>query len=200
MSEEVDFVLKKSDDQILNDILDNIVKMFHKRGDIKDIKSDLASQKPSNDIYELHLDNNTIVYILLPKREFILKSAGSIIGDFLSSYQKYKKLIVVDQIVGKNVEIQIKKNYPNTEVFQKSFFQINLLDHCLMPYDVKVMNKYERKQFDLEYNINDHSLQCIFENDPLVKYFNAKKNDILEITRLSNNSGFTVTRRRVREE
>ena len=68
---------------------------------------------------------------------------------------------------------------------------INITEHDLVP-KFKILSEDEKKQILERFKTTEDKLPKILESDPVVKKLDAKKGDVLEITRSSNVSGESV--------
>jgi len=129
--------------------------------------------------------NGSILIIkIIPQ---VIKDIGSssIVLDFLKLYNKNKKIIIFDGMSDKVHNLLSKKK--NVEVFDKDYFMIDMMSMIFAPISCNLIS-----QQDIAHIIAP-KLPKIFENDPLVRYYNGKKNGLIKIIRPSlNNSIETV--------
>ena len=82
----------------------------------------------------------------------------------------------------------------NIEVFDRDFFMLDLMSHVCAPTSCNFLTEEEV----LEY-IDNPKIAKIHENDPLTRYYNGKRGQILRIIRPSLNNSIEVGMRRVIE-
>ena len=80
---------------------------------------------------------------------------------------------------------------PNLEVFDKNSLLIDLMDYFCSPVSCQVL-----RQEDIQH-ITNPKLAKILRNDPMARYYRAKKGMIMRIVRRSINNGVEVAYRRV---
>lgn len=175
-----------------NDLIDNskIYPLINKRleNNIYKIKLDKAyvdERQEKNDF-----DGKTIVVKIIPQ---IVKDITNspIVNDFLKSYTNYHKIIIFDGMTDR-VSNTISRKY-NLEAFEKSYLMIDLMSHYCAPLRCDILN-----DDDVKHIINP-KFSKILENDPLAKYYNAKRGNIMRIERTSLNNSNDVGYRRVIE-
>ena len=113
------------------------------------------------------------------------------INDFLKSYPMYHKIIVFDGMADKVYDVLRRKK--NVEVFDRDFFMIDLMSHVCAPIRCELVTEEA-----IGYMVNP-KIAKILENDPLVRYYNGKRNSILRIVRPSLTNSVEVAYRRVVE-
>lgn len=133
-------------------------------------------------------DGSMVIIKLIPQNIKDISNI-SILNDFLKSHEQYHKIIVFDNVADKVYNVLSKKK--NIEVFSKDYFMIDMMSHVSAPIACKLIT-----ESDLDY-LTNVKISKICENDPLARYYDAKKNDILRILRTSLNNSLSVGSRRV---
>lgn len=203
------YQIEKNAENIRKTILTNIIKMLTERQLLKpkDLDKNIAKTldlKSDDMVYVIDLDpvdkeaakeytDKFVIKILLQKITSVGKA--SIIADFLNTYKKNSKLVVVKEISKKANQL-VKSNYPKTEVFLDVELLMNIIDHHLVPTH-KVLEASEANTFYETFNCKKRNMPKILTSDPIVRYYNMKLGDICRITRPSENSGYGVTYRLV---
>ena len=121
----------------------------------------------------------------------ISKQSG--ISDFLNKHRDIHKIIIVKSITTK-AEQHIRNNYSNSEIFLESYLMSDLIGFVLAPrYEVLDRNSDEYKTFYEHYQCKKRNVPkiniTINPIDPMAKYYNLKKNDIVRVIRPSETSG-----------
>jgi len=137
---------------------------------------------------QFEFDGYSVVIKLIPQTVKDI-SSSPLLSDFLESYNKYHKIVVIDGMSPK-VYVGINKK-KNSEIFTKSHFMIDLMSHFEAP---------ERCDFidssDIGYIANQKNSK-IHENDPLCMYYNGKNGMIMRIVRRSHNNSKEIGYRKV---
>lgn len=201
--------VKKDKETIRRDVLNNVVKMIYNRELIDDksiIKILEDIKKNSNDdIYKIKLIKNIkpdsdnkeyikkfdgtqiIIKIIHQKVQGISKMP--VIKDFLIQYQNNHKIFIFDGISDK-AKSNLTDNL-NVEVFNESFFMLNLVEHVDSP-EFKLLTEEEEKEVMDSYILKKKEIKKILTTDPVVHYFNIKRGNIIKIIRPSEQSGKSV--------
>jgi DNA-directed RNA polymerase subunit H (RpoH/RPB5) len=203
--------IKKDDEIIRKTILTNIIKMFNARGYITTSLNKRLEEikiKKDDDTYKIILDkkippSNTdkeyidkyeggyiMVRIIHQKVQGIAKLP--LVKDFLNQYKYNHKLFVFDGISDK-VKLSLCI-LPNTEVFNEAFLMINILEHIDCP-EYEILTEEEGKEVLDSYILKKNEMMKILSDDPIVKYFNLKRGDIMRIIRPSEQSGQNIVYR-----
>lgn len=190
------FQVEKNNNDIRKIILTNIVKMLTERKMLKEENIEininkLINIKNEDHVYILELDNlnNKKIMIKLFNQKISSISKQSPISDFLNKFRDIDKIIIVKNINTKSSQ-HILNNYPKTEIFTENQLMINLIDNIFVP-------RYENLDHDSDdfknlcnlYNCKKRNIPKIYKTDPMAKYYNLKKGDIVRIIRSSENSG-----------
>jgi DNA-directed RNA polymerase subunit H (RpoH/RPB5) len=145
-------------------------------------------QRKSDGLVEF--DGSQVVVRLIPQ---VVKDItnSSILNDFFKTYRKNHKIIVFDGMAKKVEMVLSKKN--NVEVFDRDFFMIDLMSHDHAPVSCKIATLDEMN------HVINPKVGKIHENDPLNKYYNGKKGQILSIVRPSLNNSIEAGFRKIIE-
>jgi DNA-directed RNA polymerase subunit H len=213
--------VKKDSDTIKQTVLENIVNMFNKRKWInnENVKTQITNMldNPNDDqIYKIQLDvdlvkvdtyypieedeerkfdkefNGRYVIIKLLPQNITSIGKSPIIGEFLSTYNKFHRLIVVDDISEKVRNTLLSSKY--LEIFKESFLMIDLLEHYCSP-KYEVLSPKEAKEFTISYNTPRRNLQYILDTDPVSMYLYLERGQIIRAIRYSEVSGEAVAYR-----
>jgi hypothetical protein len=107
-----------------------------------------------------------------------------VVNDFLKSYDNYHKIIVFDDMENKvYTKIHIM---PNAESFNRDYLMIDMMSHQCAPISCSLVTND-----DISY-INKPNLPKMASNDPLTRYYNGKKGNILRVIRPSLNNSQEV--------
>lgn len=203
------YQIEKNAESVRKTILTNAIKMLTERQLLKpeDLEKNIEkilAVKSDDMIYSIDLDpvneekakeytDKFIIKLLLQKITSVNKT--SIVADFLNTYNKNSKLIVVKDISKKANQL-IKTNYPKTEIFLDVDLLMNIVDHHLVPKH-DVLPESEASTFYEKFNCKKRNMPKLLTSDPIAKYYNMKLGDICRITRPSENSGYCTTYRLV---
>jgi DNA-directed RNA polymerase subunit H (RpoH/RPB5) len=185
---------KKSQLEINQTIVENVLKMVKRRKLIKDDKKVYDSIKPNslNDtIFNFEENNNKFsIYIV----NAILNSvaSGSSLDDFLKANINVKKFVILKE-VGKKIIKQLQ-DYPNVEYFTFLEMMEDVPSKHFIP-EHKVLSENDKKIVDDKFGISN--LPVILTTDFMARYFNVQKGDVMQIIRLNRNSGISVIYRQV---
>lgn len=123
-----------------------------------------------------------------------VKSIKNLIHKIESEQIFHMILILKDSITtfGKNAlsDIQNNDSYDSrlvVELFQEQELLINITKHRLTPRH-RALSETEKTDLLSEHNMKPTQLPRILRNDPVCRYYNLGKGDIVEITRKDNDS------------
>lgn len=201
------FQLEKNNEDIRKTVLTNAIKMLTDRKVLsKDKESDnikkITSMQSDDYTYIIDINNyaneNDKKYII---KIFNYKITGiakqSNLSEFLNKYKDMPKLIVVKSITPKLAQ-QIKTSNYKTEVFVESFLMINLVDNVLVPeYEILDRNSDDYKTFYEQYQCKKKDVPRMYETDPVAKYYNLSKGDVVRVIRPSETAGRSILYRLV---
>lgn len=189
-----------SEDEKLDIIITNLIKMLISRQLIKPDKLDIYKKnitlkiKNKNE-YIINLDNhdrqkNENYVIIIINEAITNTNRGSLIDSNLNKNADFHKIFIINEISPKYYKTIMSK-YDNVEIFKKDELMINIIDHIYVPKHI-LLNTEEKKQFFEEYIANKTELPKIYISDPVAKYYNAKVGDIFRIIRPSEVTGECV--------
>jgi hypothetical protein len=135
-------------------------------------------------------DGTTIIVKLIPQTVKDI-SNSPILNDFFKTYPKNHKIIVFDGMSDKVYNMLSKKK--NVEVFDRDFLMIDLMSHICAPISCEFVTND-----DIGY-ITNPKMAKMHENDPLSRYYNAKKGNIMGILRPSLNNSKDIVFRKIIE-
>ena len=197
------FQLEKNSDDIRKIVMTNIVKMLTERNlmsidKVKENIEKLVSTITEDNSYKIDIlpnyrgsnDTNMIIKIFTQKITSIAKQ--SIITEFLTKYKNVPKIIIVKDISPKTRQT-ITGNFPKTELFLESEMMINLIDNILAPrYEILDHETDEFKNFCEIYQCKKRNIPKLFSTDPMARYYNLKKGDIVRVVQPSETTGYTA--------
>ena len=189
--------IEKSAHQKINDVKTNIIKMLTNRGFIKQENQEKYIKKIINDEnldleYIVTLDNDSNYNTIIPNKKIIIKvfdykiasiAKNSPIGEFILKNNKDYKFIIVQDINSKSENIIYNYETP-TEIFKFKELMINLVDHILVPKHI-LLSKEEAQAVLIAYNAKKIDIPLIKSVDPVARYYNMKKGEIVKIIRPS---------------
>jgi DNA-directed RNA polymerase subunit H (RpoH/RPB5) len=212
-------VTELNSNAIIKNVITNVIKMLIYRkwlnGNsdfIQKLTEDLLNSKKEEKIYNIKLQNNLInietyeqfekktesknfngdnVIIFILNQKIMTKS--QIITDFISKYNSYHKIIIVESITEKIKQSLLTNKY--TEVFIEKEFLINIMDHVCSPQEVTVLTTVELTDLLLSYNAKKKELPKQYDIDPLSRYLYIKRGQIIRIIRNSEITGQSVAYR-----
>lgn len=175
-----------------NDHLDNslFLPFIQTRSDnnIYEITLDTPYRTSRDESTNSNYDGSKIYVKLIPQ---IIKDVNhsQMLDDFIKSYENFHKIVVFDSIADK-VYMALRKK-KNLELFEMDDLMIDLMSHVCAPISCEFVNLK-----DINY-ITNPKFETIHENDPIVKYNNGHKGDIMRILRQSLNNSVDVVYKRV---
>ena len=210
--------IKKDNDTIKKTVLENIINMLNKRKWIsnenlkKQIKL-ITENQNDEQVYKISLDvdlkdvetyypvedterkfdkdfNGKYVIVKLLPQNVTSIGKSPIIGEFLSTYNKFHRLIVVDEITEKVRNTLLHSN-KHLEILKEEFLMIDLLEHYCSP-KYEVLTPAEVKEFVISYNTPRRNLQFMLDSDPASMYLFLEKGQIVRVIRYSEVSGIAV--------
>jgi len=193
------FQIEKNNDDIRKTVLTNTIKMLTERKLLKSENlekniNDILSKVSDDYTYTINLDTDDadkIFAIKILNQKITAISKQSNINSFLNKFQNNPKIIIVKAINTKALQY-IFSNYIKTEIFLESSLMINLVDHVFVPkYEILDKTSDDYKQFCDKYNVKKRQIPKLLKSDPIAKYYNLKKDDIVRIVRCSELSGLS---------
>lgn len=163
-------------------IFDNFLNILQKLRNIN---------KHSFDLNSINYNNNEIF-----NEDYAIKVLNSKINNFkkngLQSFyttHNDKKVIFIVESISLRLFTEILQNNNNIEIFLIEDVFHNIYDNILQP-KYEVLTNQEKEIFKKNYNINNEFLiPKIKKSDIMVRFFNAKVNDIIKITRFDDKYG-----------
>lgn len=136
----------------------------------------------------IDFDGSSVIVKIIPQ---IVKDIANspILNDFFKSYNKFHKIIIFDGMSDKVYNTIRRKK--NAEAFDRDFLMIDLMSHDSAPIDCGFVTIADIA------HITNPKFGRIHENDPLCRYYNGKKRQIMRIIRPSINNSQEVGYRRV---
>lgn len=195
------FQIEKNAEDIRKTVLTNIVKMLTERKSIKEENMQkkidaLISNVPDDYSYTIELDNyksaeDKLLYIKLFNQKISSISKQSAISDYLNKLKDKPKLIVVKNISSKATQT-IYSNHSKTEIFLESSLMINLIENVFVPrYEILDKETDDYKKFCELYSCKKRNIPKLNFIDPMARYYNLKKGDIVRVIRASETSGLS---------
>lgn len=191
--------IKKDNDDIVDIILENVVKMLVNRKLIsrekeKETIDKVIALKPDDFSYQIKLDKGVmLVKLMLQNITTVSKSTG--ISEFLLLNKDKHNILVVKSITKTPFNI-ITTRYPNTELFLEKDLMIDKVSNYLLP-KFEVMTPTEKDNVLTTYNLTQRECLRISHKDPMVKYYGGVPGDLIRIIRPSETAGFYVAYRLV---
>ena len=188
------FKFYKSNDEIIETVINNCFEMLKERNLIKSYNlNNILSSIKNNFTYSLTLDtedrdnikNYDIYYF-----NHINGQNSSIVNEKLKIEKGKHKIVIIDDSVFPNYK---KTNY-FVEVFKVSELMINLVDVKYCP-KIKLLTKEESDKVLTDYNVFKKQLPQFELHDPMVRYYDGRKGDIFKIFRSSIVSGISIAYR-----
>jgi DNA-directed RNA polymerase subunit H (RpoH/RPB5) len=170
-----------------------VAQMLFDRKLTNDVEATKSNLEKSFDTLTQIAEDNSIKF----KLKFVTEKISTVnkvsgLLNFIESNQDILTFIIVDEIYLKPFKEIIE--YPNTEIFWLKELIRDPINHILYP-SFKPLTPDEKEQVLQEYDLKLKDLPRIEKVDFIVRYFNLKCGDLLEITRPSIASGEAVTYR-----
>ena len=193
--------LKYSDVELTDKVFTNVIKMLIERKYIEDnfnkhykkIKQDIKKSMESTNYILCSLslkDTSTKINIILLQK---LITASVLLKDIdFNNSDKY--IIITSEI--KNLKQLLNRS--NIEIFQTSYFYINIIEHKLIPKHIPCTDE-EKEKILKELDIELDNLPKMCHDDPIVRYYNVNVNDVIKIIRYSELSGISIIYRVVKK-
>lgn len=194
------FQVIKTEQDKTNTIIKNVLIMLSNRIYIEDDKKYqlLDPEKTINKIddkgdgtftFKTNNGDNFALKIIFQKISATGKQSA--ISEFFKEYAKFKKIIVAQDFNNK-IEIHVAKHH--TQIFKEKM----LLEDIIMNRDqpkFELLSPSEMEAVKEEYNITDYMVVKMTRFDPITKYYDLKRGDIIRIIRPSSTSGEAVAYR-----
>lgn len=111
------------------------------------------------------------------------------IDTFIATFPEHHKIIIVNEIAPK-VEKQIMDSR-RFEVFRIMEVIRDISKHNMVPKHI-LLSKNDATKVMNEYKIKKKDMGRIFVDDPMARYLYAQKDDIIQIIRMTVNSGYST--------
>ncbi len=201
MSEIDIFQFEKNSADIKKTVITNVCKMFSERkllslARLNDtIKATLSAHKGDNE-YLINLDSSKEKKYLAVKffdtKITALSAYYGTMNDFLGRNRETEMKMMVLQNINQKLVQFISGNFPETELFLENELMHNLVDNILVPkYEILERETEEFLTFCEKYNCKKRNIPKLFLHDPMARYYNLKKGDIVRIIRPSETSGYS---------
>lgn len=128
-------------------------------------------------------DGLSLIVKIVPQKVADIENSP-IFNDFVKTYVKYHKVVIFDGMAYKAYTNIIRKH--NIEGFDRDYLMIDYMSLVGAPIDCRIISSADIK------HINNPKIAIIHQNDPLAKYYDAKKGDILRIVRPSINNNAEI--------
>jgi len=172
----------------------NIIKMLNARQKINNndnldnIMEDLY--RNYNNVEEttnININGKKIYIKFIYMTLMTIKNKSSSIRNFLE--KEGKKILLVNDV--KPTAIKQILQFDDVEVFNMTFFNINLIDNVLVPKHIR-LNEEEKNKVIKEYTDNIQQFKVLCIDDPVSKYYNYKVGDLVRIERPSVATGIST--------
>ena len=200
------FPIEKSNEDIRKTILTNLVKMLTERKLLKekDLDANIKSltTKNSDDYsYVINIDGNKdnekVVAVKILQQKITAINKQSSISEFLTANKDKHKIVVVKSVSTKAAQY-INNNFTRTEIFLEHELLINLVDHLFVPrYEIIEQETEEYKQFFDTFFVKKKNVPKLLLKDPVAKYYNLKKGNIVRVIRPSETTAYSPSYRLV---
>ncbi|ARF11378.1 DNA-directed RNA polymerase subunit 5 [Klosneuvirus KNV1] len=194
------FQIEKSDIEIKKTVLTNCIKMLTERKllNVENLSKNInkiTSLGSDDDLYTVELDNpkseSSKKYIIkIFNQKIVSISKQSTIIEFLNKHKNTPKIIIVKDINPKPRQ-SIVSNFPSTEVFLEQELMINLIDSEIIDTKYEILEKDgdRYKEYFEAYQNKKKQMPRLFIDDPMARYYNLKRYDIVRCIRISDTSG-----------
>lgn len=175
-------------------IIENIAKMFHRRGYMKSNKfsSMIIDAIIADKVHNFEIDGDKFSINIL-NEEIKNISSGSAADDYLGKNIEYHKFLIVKNF-SKKTYTQVNKEYKNAEIFTFFEFLEDIPSKEFIP-EHYLLNPDEKKELLESFGLNE--LGRIYNTDIMARYYGAKLNDVFRIIRPNINSGTSIYYRMV---
>jgi DNA-directed RNA polymerase I, II, and III subunit RPABC1 len=199
------FQVEKNNEDIRRTVLTNICKMLNERGTItnktyEETVKRLIDKPTDDNIYIINKDKykdkeKQKIAIKLFSSKITSVSKQSPMTDFINKHAGFHKIIIVKNINTKAGQ-NIMANFSETELFLENEFMINLVDNTLVPkYEVLDKETDDFKNFCENFQCKKRNIPKLQSIDPMARYYNLKKGDIVRIIRPSETAGYSASYR-----
>lgn len=199
MSTKTIYSITKSDNDITNTVLENIIRMMEIRNllDEQTRKENIRKLiKSKNDRYEysLKLKDDLTLKVKLVKTILESMIKNNEVSLFVNTIKQNNIGIIVASDITNATIKKLNKAAPLIEIFREESLMTFILDSVYMPH-LQILSEKDKNQVYSEYKISSGNCPLFMHNDPVVKLFNAKPGDLFRITRNSKETGKVVSYR-----
>lgn len=184
--------LIKSNLEIFETLLENVLIMFKNRGYIKNVKEIYKKHKPTSitmNNFNIKSDiDNKMYYVFIHNVNINSIKKNSDVDDFLSKNVNNVKILLVPT-VNKKILTQVLTKYPNSEVFRFSEMLENITKKIFIPKHT-LMDKKSKEELLKLFKLTNLPKMSLLE--PMARYYGAKINDVFKIERNSVLSGKSI--------
>lgn len=193
------FQIEKNNEDVRKKVLTNLMKMLTERKLLnkdnleKNIKN-ITNEQSDDYSYMIKIDNyatenDKVIAVKIFHQKITAISKQSNISDFLLKYKEIPKIVIVKSINTKAAQY-ITSNHQKTEIFIENDLMINLIDNTFVPkYEILDTETDDFKQFCIAYNCKKRQIPKMLTTDPVARYYNLKKGNIVRILRPSESTG-----------
>jgi len=171
-------------------IVTNLAKMLYRRKQVDNLDSlvsklnDLVSVK---NIFDFEVNNNKFsVYILSSKLTSITQNSP--LDEYLSNNLDYHKFVIISKASKKSVR-QVINNYTNCEFFHEHELLEEIPAKNIIP-EHQLLSEADKEKLLEKFKLSE--LSKIYSTDIMVRYYNAKVNDVFRIIRPNITSGKSI--------
>jgi DNA-directed RNA polymerase subunit H (RpoH/RPB5) len=184
--------LIKSNLEIFETLLENVLIMFKNRGYISNIKELYKKHKPTSitmNNFNIKSDiDNKMYHVFIHNVNINSIKKNSDVDDFLSKNVNNVKILLVPN-VNKKILTQVLTKYPNSEVFRFSEMLENITEKIFIPKHTLMDEKSKEELLKLFKLTNLPKMSLL---EPMARYYGAKTNDVFKIERNSVLSGKSI--------
>jgi len=133
-------------------------------------------------------DGKSVIVKIIPQSVKDI-SNSPLVNDFFKTYTNNHKIIVFDEMADKVYTMLSKKK--NVEVFNRDYLMIDLMSHIGAPVSCSLVTEN-----DIRYILNP-KIEKTHRNDPLCRYYDGRRGQIMRIVRSSLNNSEDIAYRRI---
>lgn len=126
-------------------------------------------------------DEKCMVYWSILKNN-VKKNDMEYIHKFMKDHNANSVIIITNNKTTPIVN-NIIKNLGNSQIFYDHELCFNVPNHKFNPREISILNEEQSQKLLTEYSVNIEKLPVIFNDDILVKWYNANLNDIFRFIR-----------------
>lgn len=187
------FQVMKTENQIINTLIENTMKMISERGWISKDAIDRIIEKhqkniTENLVFNVELGGGKKCIFMIVRKNITSMQKNYGISDLAQSHRGVPKIIIVKGMNEKIREAMISNE--GVEVFMENELMINLVDHDLVPRH-EVLGDEESETIYEQFRCTKRNLPKIFTGDPVARYYGMKAGQICRIIRPSEGTGYS---------